>query len=579
MNIGHTQASPLFPAYLNTMSGKLWGYMNSNGRFILQPQFEEADDFQENGLATVKIYGKAGMINYSGQFVILPLYRSIMPFSEGRAIVMDDDGFKVINEAGQELTTKAYSLIRPYQEQRAIFAGTNPDGKYLYGYLDERGNEVIPLQFENAYDFTDEKALVQVKENEFALINRNGDILQTFPYELMTGYSEGWIAFKKTFNDKWGYVDEHGQVMIAPQFSIALPFQDGRAVVNTADDWGNEYGLIDKDANFLIPAIYNDMKQLGEQRAAIGIALDPSQPYVGSKYAIASTDGSVLTDFLYDHVGEYNEDGLSSVSLNQSTFFIDRSGKRVPYFPVIPGVGTVRLVGDLIQANVDHSLSYYDYTGTAVYQPNTSFPLDDQYRIRIEKYSPNKDYLVYYPQVAGMPNQEAEMRVNLLLQQKSKAIDIPSHEPLDFSYYGDFSVSFFQKNLLVLKLEGYHYPFGAAHGMPYQVYVHINLKTGRIYELKDLFKKNSDYVRVLSDIIGKQIEEEDKQGFTYYFPEQYKGIQPDQPFYITEDALAIYFEPYEIAAFAAGFPTFKIPYEDIIKIIDVDGAFWRSFNS
>lgn len=45
-----------------------------------------------------------------------------------------------------------------------------------------------------------------------------------------------------------------------------------------------------------------------------------------------------------------------------------------------------------------------------------------------------------------------------------------------------------------------------------------------------------------------------------------------------EDKLAIYFEPYEIAAYAAGFPTFYIPYDEMIDIIDTEGEFWKSFH-
>jgi hypothetical protein len=578
ITIAETRAPELFPAYVITMNGKSWGYINSHGRFVLEPQYDEADDFHANGLAIVKVKGKAGMIDRSGQFVIQPKYSSIMPFTEGRAIVMDNDGFKVIDERGKEITKKAYSFIMPYQEQRAIFTGTGSDGKYLYGYLDEQGNEVIPLQYENAFDFTGGKALVQVKENEFALIGQNGEILQLYPYALMMGYSEGLIAFKKTFEDKWGYVNEQDRVVLSPQYASAMAFQDGRAVVNMADDMYNQYGLIDKSGKFLIPPNYNDIRQLGEQKVAVGRAINPEEPYVGSTYAIADSNGQILTKFMYDHVGEYKE-GLSSVTFDQSTFFIDQSGKPAEFFPIIPGVGTLDLEGTIIQAHVDHSLSYYGRSGNVVYQSNTSFPLSNQYYIEIKKYSPNKDYLVYYPQIGGMENEEIEKRVNAILKQKSKVEHVPFHTQLDYSYFGNFSVTFFKKNLLVLQLEGYNFPFGAAHGMPYRTYVHIDLKTGRIYELKDLFKRESNYVKIISDMIEKQIKEEEEQGSAFYFLDQYKGIQPDQPFYVTEDALAIYFEPYEIAAYAAGFPTFIIPYKEIMEIINKDGAFWRSFKS
>ncbi len=187
----------LFPAYLIKMVGKKWGYIDHQGRFILWPQFDEAGDFQENGLAIVKVDEKAGLIDRKGQYVVKPEYSSIMPFTEGRAIVMDGEDFKVINPSGLVVTKKAYHLIQPFQEQRAIFAESNSEGTYLYGYLDKEGNEVVTPTFLNAYDFTNGKALVQIKENEFALINHNGEIIQTYPFAFMMGYSEGSFLLKK----------------------------------------------------------------------------------------------------------------------------------------------------------------------------------------------------------------------------------------------------------------------------------------------------------------------------------------------------------------------------------------------
>jgi len=56
--------------------------------------------------------------------------------------------------------------------------------------------------------------------------------------------------------------------------------------------------------------------------------------------------------------------------------------------------------------------------------------------------------------------------------------------------------------------------------------------------------------------VEKQIKT--KEEYSYMWLEQYKGIKPDQPFYVTGDALHLYFYPYEIAAYAAGFLRFPV---------------------
>lgn len=100
---------------------------------------------------------------------------------------------------------------------------------------------------------------------------------------------------------------------------------------------------------------------------------------------------------------------------------------------------------------------------------------------------------------------------------------------------------------------------------------------GEFYELEDLFKKNSNYVEVLSQIIRERIIKEGKD--LYVWLDSYQGIRPNHSFFITEGVLHIYFEPYEIAPYAVGFPTFDIPFEDIINIIDTEGDFWKSIHS
>jgi hypothetical protein len=98
-----------------------------------------------------------------------------------------------------------------------------------------------------------------------------------------------------------------------------------------------------------------------------------------------------------------------------------------------------------------------------------------------------------------------------------------------------------------------------------------------MYKLKDLFKPGSDYVQELSRIVGKQIKEDPQ--YSYVFPDSYTGIAADQPFYVTDNALHLVFAPYEIAPYAAGFPTFTIPFAQIQDNINTEGEFWKAFHS
>lgn len=568
------QGIDLFPASIKEIGGEKWGFINHKGNFVTPVKYEDAQDFQPNGLAAVQSKDEYGLINQFGQFIVHPQFSFINPFSESRAVVMDDKGFKVINERGKVLTSKAYSYISNYQNGRALFAGTAEDGRYLYGFLNKQGKEVIPLKYESANDFKEGKAVVRVVDGKYELIDLNGKTLQSYSKAFVGALSEGLMAFQQEATGEFGFMNEKGDIVIEPSFAGAQAYREGRAVVNT-DDTFFKYGLIDQAGKFVIEPKYNDISLLGESRVAVGKAIDETIPFAGSKFAIADLNGKILTEFKYVNVLDY-KNGYASASDTKNTFFIDKNGQVAQNLPIAKGNGTLSMEGALIKGNIDMRLRYYNQKGTLVWSQNQIIPLNNRFRVIERKYNPNKDYLVYYPEIQGMRFVAMQKKVNQKLADISRVKEIDPNKQLESSYTGDYEVFFFKNRLVELEINGYDYPFGAAHGMPVKVFAQVDLESGVFYQLKDLFKANSSYVEVLSGIIGEQIKNDPE--YSYVFPDTYKGIAPDQPFYIDANNLYIYFAPYEIAPYVAGFPTFTIPFSEIDQIINKDGAFWRAFH-
>ena len=74
-----------------------WGYLDKNGKWAIEPRFENASDFSE-GLAAVEVSTgkepgkkepmyKWGYIDHSGSLVIPPQFSRAMPFMQGIAVV------------------------------------------------------------------------------------------------------------------------------------------------------------------------------------------------------------------------------------------------------------------------------------------------------------------------------------------------------------------------------------------------------------------------------------------------------------------------------------------------------------
>ncbi|WP_054941285.1 WG repeat-containing protein [Paenibacillus ihuae] len=571
------RAEVLHPAPFKLKEGTLWGYINNEGRTVIEPRYDYAEDFQDNGLAIVQRRNSSGLIDSSGREKVKPVYSFIAPFAEGLAVVSDAKGYTFIDEKGKEVTSARYDYLNSLHEGRALFSKQSTTGNSRYGYLNAQGKEVLPPVYLDAGDFMNGTALVKVNEGEYALVDPEGTVLHTYKHPFVGYPGDGLLAYQETENGKYGYLNLDGSVAIKPQFTAALPFSEGRAVINTAEDYGNAYGLIDKQGKQVVPATYYEVQQLGENRVALGTPVYADQPYRGSRYVIADAGtGRILSNHPLLGVNNYQH-GLASVYDAKDTYFIDKSGKKASQPPVIAGAGTLSFSGSLIRADVDQRTAYYDRKGKQVWRQNGVIPLRPPYSVLEKKYKPNRDYLVYYPVIEGIASTEVSRAVNDKLRSLSLAEGVGSGGAAqDFSYTGDFAVEFFRKNLLVLELSGYNFPFGAAHGMPTRNYVHINLRSGRFYMLSDLFKPGSKYVEKLSEIVGKQIATDPQ--YSYVFPDTYKGITADQPFYVDEAALYLYFAPYEIAPYAAGFPTFRIPYAEIMGLISTEGDFWQSYH-
>jgi hypothetical protein len=68
-----------------------WGYIDREGKIAITPQFDKASGFK-GGLAAVSIGGKWGYIDESGKYVINPQFSIAMPFEKGVAEVTVGEG-------------------------------------------------------------------------------------------------------------------------------------------------------------------------------------------------------------------------------------------------------------------------------------------------------------------------------------------------------------------------------------------------------------------------------------------------------------------------------------------------------
>jgi hypothetical protein len=138
----------------------------------------------------------------------------------------------------------------------------------------------------------------------------------------------------------------------------------------------------------------------------------------------------------------------------------------------------------------------------------------------------------------------------------------------DFHYATD--------NLISVAFSEGSYTRGAAHGNQLTEVLNYDVKSGKRLALADLFKDKSKYLSVIAAYCQKDLKERAKKPDALVLPELIEsGAGPKADNYrawnITKKGLWITFDPYNVAAYAAGPQYILVPYSVLKDIIKPDG--------
>jgi hypothetical protein len=173
-----------------------------------------------------------------------------------------------------------------------------------------------------------------------------------------------------------------------------------------------------------------------------------------------------------------------------------------------------------------------------------------------------------YPIVRQLHDKNIEQQINyeiLLTVQKMLQKQGWYENPLT-EITASYEIKTNERGILSLTLINYAYS-GGAHGITIIEGLTFDVTTGKRYKLSELFQKNSNYVEKISEIVKNQIKERD----IFLLEPPFKGISPEQDYYIADKALVLFFQLYELTAYAYGFPYFPISIYDLQTIIDEQG--------
>jgi hypothetical protein len=228
------------------------GYVDRQGKVIIEPKFDDAQDFS-GGLAAVNIGakwwkgfprprlqgGKWGFIDKTGRLVIPSEfeYVEIHGFTDGLAQVRVNDRFTYIDKSGKLVLVLEYrsqdpkrwiASAGPFSEGLASVCTSGYGGPYS-GFVDQTGRFAIEPQFEAARDFSGGLAAV-VAGKKWGYVDRNGRIAIPPQFQDARDFSEGLAAIRE--GELWSYVDTRGKLVITGPYNDVERFRGGLARVH-----------------------------------------------------------------------------------------------------------------------------------------------------------------------------------------------------------------------------------------------------------------------------------------------------------------------------------------------------------
>jgi hypothetical protein len=161
------------------------------------------------GLAAVKMGGKSGFVDKEGKIVINPKFEEAIPFINGLAAVKIGKQYGYIDKTGKIIINPQFDNALPFSEEGLAMIQVGDK----VGFVDKEGKYVINPQFDSAHYFD---GLLAVSNWGFKEFGRSS-------------FSDGLALIQ--IGSSLGYIDKTGKIVINPQFKMAFPFYGGLAMV------------------------------------------------------------------------------------------------------------------------------------------------------------------------------------------------------------------------------------------------------------------------------------------------------------------------------------------------------------
>lgn len=124
----------------------------------------------------------------------------------------------------------------------------------------------------------------------------------------------------------------------------------------------------------------------------------------------------------------------------------------------------------------------------------------------------------------------------------------------------EYNITYNKENIISLYFDQYEFT-GGAHGSTIRSSQNWNMSVGKQIELSYFYQNNHSYVIDIIKEINTQIKEQMQSGTNQYFNNYCELVLEKiklENYYITTDAIVVFFQQYDIAPYSSGIPVFYL---------------------
>lgn len=246
------------------LKNEKYGFIDVLGNEIIVPQFNDAYTFKYNMCIVITNEKKTGLMDLFGNWLVQPKYDDIMIINPNKVWLQSQQGYQLFDVNKNIIHPTIFTEITEFHNNYCLVF--DQDKQMI---IDLNGNTSFAT--DNALERFGDFFILDAQDS-LAVIDETGKVILPYHnYKFGNHNTKGLTPF--VLNDKIGYINQDLEIIIAPKFDV---FPNWKMFANFNNSFAKAYnakskkfGLINDAGQWSIQAKYNDISFFSDKIAVL----------------------------------------------------------------------------------------------------------------------------------------------------------------------------------------------------------------------------------------------------------------------------------------------------------------------